>query len=119
MATLRVVVEPAIAPYDEPFEIQVDGVTEGEAVTVSAVITELNGAQWRSQGEYQVGRGGFLTDPTRVIWSAEPAAPGASPQGSGAYVKLDLTARHGGRTSVANAVRIDPSVGLGIEPDDP
>jgi dienelactone hydrolase len=115
----RLVVEPSIAPYDEPFSIRVDGASEGVAISVSAELTEVDGAVWRSQGDYDVGPGGYLTDPMRVIWSAERAQRTAPPNHVGSDVTIDLTAEYDGHSSVASAVRVDPSVGRGIKPDDP
>ena len=55
----------------------------------------------------------------RVVWSAEPARPAAAPGQVRQEIALELTVEHGGRTAGASCVRLDPSVGEGVQPDDP
>jgi hypothetical protein len=89
--SLRLVVEPSIAPYDEPFSMRVDGVSVGDAVVVSAELTEVDGTFWRSRGDYEVGPAGYLADPMRVIWSAERAQGTAAPTRVGPDIRASRT----------------------------
>src|SRR5262249_49768135 len=117
--TVRIVAEPSITYYDERFEIRVDGVPAGETVGASAQVKELDGSLWRSYGDYQLQPGGYLADPMRVIWSAEPAGRAETADPTSSKLQLELTVEYDDKKAVASAVRIDPSVGRGIEPDDP
>lgn len=116
---LRIFAEPSITYYDERLEIRVDGVAAGETVGVSAQFKELDGSWWRSHGDYQLQPGGYLANPMRVIWSAEPAGRAETADPTSSKLQLELTVEYDDKKAVASAARIDPSVGRGVEPDDP
>ena len=118
MTELRLAVEPPTTYYDDPFELRVEGVPEGASVVVAAEMREVDGGIWRSSGQYRVGPRGCLEDPMRVVWSAERVLPSGPPE-AGSEIALDLTVEHDSRLAAARCVRLDPSVGGGVEPDDP
>jgi hypothetical protein len=92
--TVRIVAEPSITYYDERFEIRVDGVPAEETVGASAQLKELDGSLWRSYGDYQLQPGGYLADPMRVIWSAEPAGRAETADPASSKLQLELTVEY-------------------------
>jgi dienelactone hydrolase len=116
MPELRLAIEPDPSYYDEPFSIRVDSIAEGTVVDLTAELAELDGSVWHSSGAYRVGADGLIDEPMRTIWSAEASSERRDRRTD---LRLALTLKHDGRTCSATATRIDPSVGGGIEPDDP
>jgi dienelactone hydrolase len=116
MPELQLSVKPDPTYYDEPFALHITDISEGATTQISAELTELDGSIWRSSGEYRVGRGGLIEEPMRTLWSAA-LTPEKGPRRS--TLQLVMNVEQAGRSCSATATRIDPSVGWGIEPDDP
>jgi dienelactone hydrolase len=109
---MRLTIEPSTSFYDEPFAIRITEALAGDTVRIGATLRELDGSVWQSRGEYRVGPKGYIEDPMRVIWSAEPVGKTAEKP---TQIVIEVSAGE----QTATAVRIDPSVNAGIEPDDP
>jgi len=109
------VVEPTTVHYDEAFALRLDGVPEGVSVVLSVELRELDGHVWRYRGQHVVGPGGYVENPMRTVWAAEPAT---SRHRAGPHVLMQFAVEHDGRSAVASGLRIDPSVDGGVDLDD-